>query len=83
MDRFRICHYKTFFFFLVNLISLFVLFRFLFCFLDGHHLWETEAKVERDAAKPVSDTQDTFVMTNLVKFQDEREDETAVPNIFY
>lgn len=33
---------------------------FLICFLcfysDGHHIWETEAKAERDAMKPVSNT---------------------------
>lgn len=26
--------------------------------LDGHHLWETEAKVDRDASKSVSDACD-------------------------
>lgn len=31
---------------------------------DGHHLWETEAKVDRDASKSVSDTRDIIVVTN-------------------
>lgn len=30
--------------------------------LDGHHLWETEAKVDKDASKPVSDT--VFISQN-------------------
>lgn len=29
---------------------------FLYLWIDGHHLWESEARVERDPSKPVSDT---------------------------
>lgn len=54
MDYFPICHYESLF------LSL----------SDGHHLWETEAKVDRDASKPVSDTCDAVIVTNPVSFQD-------------
>lgn len=56
---------------------------FLFFFLsDGHHLWETEAKVDRDASKSVSDACDAVIVTNLVSFQDySTEDEAAVLNL--
>lgn len=46
--------------------------------VDGHHLWETEAKVDRDASKSVSDTRNTVLVMSLVSFQDESSDETAV-----
>lgn len=47
MNHFLICYRKTLF----SLVSL------LFSFVDGHHLWETEAKVDRDASKTVSSTE--------------------------
>lgn len=33
---------------------------------DGHHLWEAEAKVDRDASKSVSDTRDAVIVKNPV-----------------
>lgn len=71
-DNFLICYNKT-------LLSLF----FLFFLLDGHHLWETEAKVDKDASKPVSNTYDIIIITSLVSFQDESgEEKAAVFNHF-
>lgn len=66
VDYFLSRHYKSPFFSLC------------LSFLDGHHLWETEAKVDRDASKPVSDTCDIILVMSLVSFQDESSDETAV-----
>lgn len=43
---------------------------FFFSLSDGHHLWETEAKVDRDASKSVSDPCDAVIVTNPVWFQD-------------
>lgn len=54
MDYFLICHLKSSFF--SRLLSL----------SDGHHLWETEAKVDRDASKSVSDPCDAVIVTNPV-----------------